>query len=327
MRSKNTSSLHIIGAGAWGSALAIAYSRFSTLNVILWSRKELNKNQPFPRLSNFVPPEKLHLRQGLPTENDLSETDIIFFATPMWTLRQVSSSLPRSLSQKISLVTCCKGLEKETELMPLEVLKEIFPLNPNFVLAGPNFAKEVAQDLPAVATLSGEDEGKTQNLSDKLSLPTFFISPDLHPIAIQIMGAAKNVAAIGVGATIGVGLGENARAAFITCFLQEIHLLIKKKSGDPKGIFTFGAIGDLFLTATSSASRNYALGEYLGKHKTYPPHAGTDKVAITEGAFTAPVLLEMAERFKIDLPAINAVNKILRNPSETEKTIRSLLSN
>ncbi|KMQ86769.1 dna mismatch repair protein, partial [Lasius niger] len=157
--------------------------------------------------------------------------------------------------------------------MPLEILHEIFPKTAKFVLAGPNFAKEIAQDLPAVATLSGSDAEKTEDLSQRLSLPHFALSPNLDPISIQLIGAAKNVAAIGVGATIGAGLGENARAAFITYFLREIRLLIEKKSGDPESIFASGGIGDLLLTATSSASRNYSLGEYLGKNKTYPPNA------------------------------------------------------
>ncbi|QCE35578.1 NAD(P)H-dependent glycerol-3-phosphate dehydrogenase [Acetobacteraceae bacterium] len=326
MTEKSISSLHIIGSGAWGSALATAYSRFSPFRVNLWSRKLLKKEEPFPRLPSCLPPEKLSLKLGIPTKEDISFGDIVLLAIPTQALRRVCEKLPKEKCTESILITCCKGLERHTNLMPLDIVSEILPNTTKMVLAGPNFAKEISENLPAAATLAGNNINLVKKISHKLSLPSFSIHPCQDTISIQILCAAKNVLAVGVGALMGAKMGENARAAFILYFLQELRLLITHLSGKEDTIFTFGGLGDLFLTATSSASRNYSLGEYLGQHKSYPPDAGTDKVAVTEGALTAPVLLELAQSFGIQVPIIESINQMLNKPSTIEQHIRAVFA-
>ncbi len=310
------SRIAVIGAGAWGTALAVLFARAGK-NVTLWARDEakaaamaaLREN---PRLPGVRLPDNLAVTHAMPG------AEILLLAVPMQHLRGILPELPQG---DAPLVLCCKGLERESLLLPPEVVAG----RPAAMLTGPNFAHEIAAGLPAAAVLATPDAALRAVLMGALKTGTLRLYGSADIMGAALGGAAKNVIAIAAGVVMGAGLGENARAALITRGLAEIARLAAALGGKAETVSGLSGLGDLLLTCTGESSRNFSLGLALGRGETLA-HILAGRSAVTEGVTTAPALLARAAAAGVDMPITGAVTKLLGGEMNVRQTMAALMS-
>jgi glycerol-3-phosphate dehydrogenase (NAD(P)+) len=306
------SSICVVGAGAWGTALSIHAARLGH-DVSLWARHPEHIGQENPRLPGFPLPAGVRVVKAPPP------ADCVLVAVPMQHVRAVLVALrPHG-----PLVLCCKGLECETGLLPLEVAAQALPGAPACVLTGPNFAHEIAAGLPAAAVVAGADRELRAAVLGLLGGPAFRLYGNEDAVGAQLGGAAKNVFAIAAGAVTGAGLGENARAALITRGLAEMARLAVALGGRAETVSGLSGLGDLMLSCGSRTSRNFALGFSLGQGAALEDLLVPDG-PVVEGVATAPAILARAG--DLDLPVIRAVADLLAGRVTLPEAIGRLLS-
>ncbi len=312
----------VIGGGAWGTALA-QVAAANDEPVILWAREHAvvtainlaHENTVFlpglPLSPSIRATDELH---------DLSACDAWLIVTPAQHLRTVLGALPQGHRP---LVLCAKGIEAGTMALMSDIASELHRQSPIAVLSGPTFAAEVARGLPTAVTLACTDEAAARALSQRLARPTFrpYASDDVT--GAEIGGAVKNVLAIACGVVAGRKLGENARAALIARGFAEMVRYGVARGGRTETLSGLSGLGDLVLTCSSTASRNFSLGVGLGEGKSAASLMGGQTVA--EGAFTAPVLQASAKALGVAMPVVDAVCALL-NGEPVDQIVRDLLS-
>ncbi len=301
----------VVGAGAWGTALAVHCHRIGH-HVTLWARnpQPLLETRRSPRLPDVLLPDAIQVTGTLP-----GGADCALLVVPVAYLR---ATLGLALPQ-CPLVLCMKGLEPGTHLLPAEVAAT----RPTAILSGPNFAHEVAAGLPAAAVLATADAGQRSWLMGALGSPTLRLYGSGDVIGAQVGGAAKNVIAIAAGTAIGLGLGENARAAVVTRGLAEMARLAEALGGRRDTVAGLSGMGDLLLTCTGAASRNYRYGLYLGQGQS----AETARTAIdgtVEGIGAAAGLLARAAQ--VDRPLVTAVHALTTGGIAARDAVATLLA-
>jgi glycerol-3-phosphate dehydrogenase (NAD(P)+) len=303
----------VVGAGAWGSALALHLARPSR-PVRLWARDgaALRERRESPHLPGVMLPPAVEIVGDLPTGA------AVLLAVPVQYLRAVAGRLPPGGP----LVACCKGVEQGTGLLPLEVLAEVQPGRAGAVLTGPNFAREIADGQPAAAVIASGDVALRERLAALIGGPAFRLYGNADPLGAQLGGAAKNVIAIAAGCVSGAGLGENARAALVTRGVAELSRLVAALGGRPETAAGLSGLGDLVLTCTGRASRNFRLGEALGRGAPLAD-ALASLGGVAEGAATASALLTRAAG--VDLPICTAVAHLLEGRISVAVAIAGLL--
>ncbi len=306
----------VIGAGAWGTALAILFARAGK-PVTLWARDaeraaHMARARENPRLPGAKLPASLTVTHSLPA------ADILLLTVPMQHLRASLAALPAGPAP---LVLCCKGLERDTLQLPPEIAAP----RPMAVLSGPNFAHEVAAGLPAATVLATPDAALRARLMAALRTPTLRLYGSADIMGAALGGAAKNVIAIAAGVAMGAGLGENARAALITRGLAEIARLSAALGGQPETVSGLSGLGDLLLTCTGQASRNYSLGVALGGGETLADILAR-RSAVTEGVMTAPALAARAQQAGVEVPITNAVTSLLSGATTVPETVAALMN-
>ena len=313
------SSVAVIGAGAWGTALTIQAARAGN-DVTLWARdagraRLMAANRENPRLASVRLPEQVHIEAAFP-----AAADFTLLAVPTQHLRALLGRLPAALAP---LVVCAKGVEAETLRLPLEIVAAVRPGVAAAVLTGPNFAHEIAAGLPAASVVAAADAGLREAVAAAISTPSFRLYGNDDPVGAQVGGAAKNVVAIAAGAVIGAGLGENARAALITRGLAELARLAVALGGRRETVMGLSGLGDLLLTCTGPASRNYSLGLALGQGEA-PADVLATRSAVTEGVATAPALVARAAG--VDMPICTAVASLLAGRTTLGEAMAALLA-
>jgi glycerol-3-phosphate dehydrogenase (NAD(P)+) len=313
------SSVAVIGAGAWGTALAMQAARAGN-SVALWARDPtraaaIAATRESPHLPGMRLPDPIAVSSELP-----SAADLALLAVPTQHLRDVVGRLAPELA---SLVVCAKGVEQETLRLPLEIATAIRPGTPAAILTGPNFAHEIAAGLPAAAVVAAIDADLREAVAATLGTPSFRLYGNDDPIGAQVGGAAKNVIAIAAGAVIGAGLGENARAALITRGLAELARLAVALGGRAETVMGLSGLGDLLLTCTGAASRNYSLGRALGRGEALADVLAA-RSSVTEGVATAPALAARAQG--VDMPVCVAVASLLAGRTTLAEAIAALLA-
>lgn len=302
-------SLAVVGAGAWGTALAQMLAAEGT-PVLLWARN--------PALAEAINRDRANepylpgcpLSPAIRATADLDEAGeagTLLAVTPAQAMRSVLSRLgPR----RRRVVLCCKGIERGTGLLMHQAAAEACPGASVAILSGPTFAHEVARGQPTAVTLAHADEGEAQAIAALIARPAFrpYISTDC--IGAEIGGAVKNVLAIACGVVEGLGLGQNARAALISRGFAEMVRFGVARGAHLSTLAGMSGLGDLVLTCSSTASRNYSLGRGLGEGMT-PAELLLGRRTVAEGAATAPVLVEEAARAGVDMPIAEAVARML----------------
>jgi len=303
----------VIGAGAWGCALAQQAARAGT-SVVLWARDPaaLAATRRTPRLPGLLLDERVRVTADLP------DCDLALLAVPVAHLRAVSARLPAA-----RMIAFCKGLEPGSHRLPLEILARTHPGASLGVLTGPNFAAEIAAGLPAAAVVAAESPATRAAVIAALGTPGFRLYGNDDPLGAQLGGAAKNVIAIAAGAVIGAGLGENARAALVARGLAELARLVVALGGRAETAMGLSGLGDLVLTCAGPASRNFSLGLALGRGATLADvlEAGN---GVIEGVGTAAALI--ARYPTLDLPICRAVADLLAGRLSVAAAADRLLS-
>ncbi|MEQ8508905.1 MAG: NAD(P)H-dependent glycerol-3-phosphate dehydrogenase [Rhodospirillaceae bacterium] len=316
----------VIGAGAWGTALA-AMARRAGRDVVLWAREEEVVTSINTHHENDVFLPGVALDPAIRATSDYAETvdaDLVLLVAPAQHLRRVCTDVAKHWTSGVPVVICAKGIERGSNALMTQVIAEALPAAPGMVLSGPTFAKEVAAGLPTAVTLACEDSPLGERAAAAIGTATFrpYLSTDL--VGAAIGGAVKNVLAIACGLVEGKQLGDNARAALITRGLVEVVRLAISMGGQSQTLMGLCGLGDLLLTATSMQSRNYSLGVALGQGRTLDQVLG-ERRAVTEGVYTAEAVVSLAESKNVDMPICRAMDQILNHGVAVDAAIAELL--
>lgn len=310
----------VLGAGAFGTALAISLSRSGP--VSLWAREETHvadmrrDRENRLRLPGIPLPGDVLVTSDL---GDLRAAEICLVTVPMQQLRGFLAAHRKALQGKV-LVACCKGIELGTGLGPMDILADLCPGNPRAMLTGPSFAQDIAKGLPTALTIACADAERGIELQACLSNATLRLYRTTDVIGAALGGALKNVIAIAAGAAIGARLGESARAALMTRGNAEITRFAVQKGARPETLSGLSGFGDLVLTCTSSLSRNYRFGLSIGAGETFDP-------SITvEGAATARAVADHAKHAGIDMPISTIVAALVEKRLDIDQAMTDLLS-
>jgi glycerol-3-phosphate dehydrogenase (NAD(P)+) len=313
----------VIGAGAWGSALALNCARAGR-QVTLWEHDAANaQNLAKKRESLFLPGVRIDDRVAI--AGDLGEAvraEAILLVVPAQAVRAVAKTLAAATAAGTPLVVCAKGIERGTKKFMSDVIAECAPNAVPAILSGPSFAADVARGMPTAVTLAAADGKLAEKLAQAIGSATFrpYHSTDVR--GVEIGGAAKNVLAIAAGIVAGRGLGASASAALTTRGFAELVRFGRAYGAKPETMMGLSGLGDLLLTCSSPQSRNFTFGVHLGRgEKPDAIHAG-----LAEGVFTAPVLLEMARERSVDMPISSAVAALLSGTMSVDTAIESLLA-
>lgn len=300
----------VVGAGAWGTALAQMLSADGD-EVLLWALESELVDEINSRRANSLYLPGVALAPSIRATGDLAEAarcEILLLVTPA---QHLAATLARMPSFPRDLVLCAKGIEAESGRMMHEVAAQAAPGTEIAVLSGPTFAHEVAAGLPTAVTLAcGGGEEQWRRLAPAISRPAFrlYYSDDL--VGAEVGGAVKNVLAIACGVVEGLRLGQNARAALIARGYAEMQRFGEALGAERATVAGLCGLGDLVLTCSSPSSRNFALGQALGEGQD-PQALMSDRRTVAEGAHTAPVLVELARRHGAAMPIAEAVVRLL----------------
>ncbi len=314
-------SVAVIGAGAWGTALAGVAARAGRA-VVLYARDAAAAAEIAATRKNPKLPE-VRLSASIDVTGDVAlaaSADIILIATPAQHLRAAVAALAPHLAKATPVIATAKGIERGTHKFMTEVIAETAANAIPAILSGPSFAEDVARGLPTAVTLAASDEQLAGALASALGSATFrpYHTSDVR--GVEIGGAAKNVLAIAAGIAVGRKFGASAQAALTTRGFAELMRLGRACGARSETLAGLSGLGDLILTCSSPQSRNLALGIALGRGAA-PPR---DRLA--EGEFTAPVLIELAASQHVDMPVSKTVAAILSGAVTVDAAIEALLT-
>jgi glycerol-3-phosphate dehydrogenase (NAD(P)+) len=311
----------IIGAGAFGTALAVALARGGS-QVTLWARNADHALQMHDtgRNDRYLPGVKLPENISVTAEMmDLAGDGVVLLATPMQQMGRMFSDWAGRLDGRV-LVSCAKGIDLATGLGAAEIIRRACPAAIPGLLTGPSFASDIAKGLPTALTLACADEKHGESLQAALSTPVLrlYLTDDIP--GAELGGALKNVIAIAAGVVAGAGLGESARAALITRGFAEMQRLAAAYGARPETLVGLSGLGDLILTCGSDQSRNFRFGRALGRGETFDP-------SITvEGAATASAAMTLAKRHGIDMPVTAMVAALVARDLGVAEAMGALLN-
>jgi glycerol-3-phosphate dehydrogenase (NAD(P)+) len=316
--------ISVLGGGAWGTALAQSCARAGR-SVTLWEHEPGNAaSLETKRESLFLP--GVRLDDSIKVTRDLAaaaRADAILLVVPAQAMRAVCTALAKVLTAPTPLIACAKGIEHGTHKFMTEIIADCVAVAMPAILSGPSFAADVARGLPTAVTLAASDGKLAGDLAQAIASASFrpYHSTDVR--GVEIGGATKNVLAIAAGIVTGRGLGASAAAALTTRGFAELVRFGKAYGAKPETMTGLSGLGDLILTCSSPQSRNFSFGVALGKGEKLD---GAAHGKLAEGAFTAPVLLEMAREKNVDMPISAAVAAVLAEKLSVDAAIESLLT-
>lgn len=314
----------VIGAGAFGTALAAVAAAKADSDVTLLARREEIAAECRRSGRNEAALPGITLPGGLAYSADLAvliDADIVLFAMPSQEHRAAARTYGASIGADATIVTCAKGMEQATGRLLTDVLGEELPGHRIAVLSGPGFAADIARGLPTAMVIAATDMALAKGLAAALSGPTFRLYPSTDRIGVQLGGALKNVLAIACGIVEGAGLGDSARAALISRGLAEMSRFVAARGGEGDTVRGLSGLGDLVLTATSHQSRNLRFGIALGKDGR-----ASGGGELVEGAFAASVAARVASDLGIDMPITEAVAAIIDGRLDVSAALERLMS-
>jgi glycerol-3-phosphate dehydrogenase (NAD(P)+) len=324
------SRLAVVGAGSWGTALAIALApRFDSVH--LWARDSeraaeiarLRENRRY--LAGMLLPSHVAVSSDLRLA--IAEADIVLIVIPSFHMRNVLQRVRPHLSAEARVVSGSKGIETTTLCRMSQIASEVLarPSSPPVaVLSGPTFAREVAAGEPAAVVIASEAAGAAEEIQRVFSTSRLRLYVSRDVIGVELGAALKNVIAIGAGICRGLGLGSNSVAALVTRGLAEITRLTVTMGGNPRTLSGLAGLGDLVLTATGDLSRNRFVGIQLGEgHKLDQILAGMSMVA--EGVETCRAAHQLGIEKQVNLPIINKMHEVLYESKDPREALRELM--
>ena len=317
----------VIGAGSWGTALAATIAKAGR-EVTLWARSNEHAAEIAKTRENRKYLAGIKLPPNIQVTNEISafaDCDCVLMVSPAQAQRAVMEQFSSVLKKQIPALICSKGIEQSSNLFMSDVLAEVAPDLTAFVLSGPSFAADVVRGLPTAVTLAGPNISSAQTVAAAIGHANFRIYSSDDIIGAQIGGAVKNVLAIACGISDGKSLGESCRAALITRAFSELTRLGNVLGARPETLVGLSGFGDLSLTCSSPKSRNYSLGFKLGQGETLKQILST-RHTVSEGVFTAGVVVEIAHKNKIEMPICEAVHAIVSGKSDPDTELARLLA-
>ena len=324
---KNVKKIGVMGAGAWGTALACVAAKAGH-ETLIWAYEPEVVAAINDTHENSVFLKGVPLPDGIKATNDMAdmaEMDAILWVTPAQVVRHVGKAFSEFLKKPIPVLICAKGIEASSRMLLTDVLAEVLPMAQAGILSGPSFAIDVAQGLPTAITLAMEDAEIGQELAQALSIPTFRLYHSTDIIGAQIGGAVKNVLAIATGISDGKGFGDSARAALTTRGFAELTRFGVALGAKRETLFGLSGLGDLTLTANSATSRNMSLGMALGQGQTLQQIMDA-RQSVSEGVHTASILAKWAKELGIDMPICQTVADIVAGDLDVNAAIENLLN-
>jgi glycerol-3-phosphate dehydrogenase (NAD(P)+) len=316
----------VLGAGSWGTALAALWAKDGR-DIILWGRnpgrmerlRETRQNEHLPGVSL---PNPVRLTSDL---GDCADASLIVFVTPSTAFRAIAEKFRHLLRNKTSvLLSCTKGIEHGSGMRMSEILGELFPEHPRAVLSGPNLAVEVSKNLPTATVLGSENAECAAELQKYLGSARFRIYTSDQITGIELGGALKNVFALAAGVSDGLGLGDNAKAALVTRALAELLRLGKAMGGDAQTFYGLSGAGDLVATCFSQHSRNWQVGNRLGRGEALAQITQSMQM-IAEGIPTTRSAYECARKLNVDTPIIDQVYTMVYQAKKPAQALEELL--
>lgn len=321
------SKVSVIGAGSWGTALAILLEK-NGHHVTLWSHreeeaKELAKiREHKSKLPGVQIPEGIEITGDL--ENALTEKEVIVFAVPSVAVRSTARKVAPYIKKGQLIVNVAKGIEETTLMTLTDIIEEEIPGAKGCVLSGPSHAEEVSRGLPTTCVVGAKDKETAEFLQNIFMNPVFrvYISPDI--LGIELGGALKNVIALAAGTADGLGYGDNTKAALITRGITEIARLGISMGAKADTFYGLSGIGDLIVTCASKHSRNRKAGYLMGQGRSM--RQAMDEVnMVVEGVYSAKAGLALSQKYKVEMPIIEQVNKVLFEGKAPADAVRELM--
>ena len=317
----------VIGAGSWGTALAMLLAG-NGHDTILWSHREeqaaeLSKTREHKaKLPGVILPEELKITGNL--ELAAKERDVLVLAVPSVAVRETSKKLKACLLPGQLIVNVAKGIEAHTLTTLTDMIEEELPGVHACVLSGPSHAEEVSRGLPTTCVVGARDKKTAEYLQNIFMSPVFrvYISPDI--LGIELGGALKNVIALAAGTADGLGYGDNTKAALITRGITEIVRLGVAMGAKAETFYGLSGIGDLIVTCASKHSRNRKAGYLMGQGRTME-QAMTEVKMVVEGVYSAKAGLELSRKYQVEMPIIEQVNQVLFEGKEPGEAVRELM--
>jgi glycerol-3-phosphate dehydrogenase (NAD(P)+) len=318
----------VLGAGAWGTALAIAFAPAHRVRLWSWEAEQAQVMVATRANERYLPgaplPDGLEVTSALAQAG--AEADLLLVATPLAGLRPTLKALKAQGLAGAPLLWACKGLEAESGKLPHQIVAEELGADyPCGALSGPSFADEVARQQPTAITLASTDGALAAELARQLHTPRLRIYAHDDVVGVEVGGAVKNVLAIATGIADGLHLGLNARAALVTRGLAEIARLGEALGGRRETFMGLAGMGDLILTCTGDLSRNRRVGLALGQGKTLAQTL-VDLGHVAEGVSTAREVARLAKQQGIDMPITVAVDAVLHQDLPAALAVEQLLA-
>jgi len=319
----------IIGAGSWGTALAINFARLNH-SIKLWVHgkdtyeilKETRENKIY--LPSFKLQDNIHLENDI--TDSIKNSELIIISVPSKYFRNVIKEIKKDIPSNAFILSATKGIEADGYKRMSEVIKEELEIAHERigVLSGPSFAQEVALGYPTAIVIASENLNIAAFLQKELSSNSLRIYRNDDITGVELGGSLKNIIAIAAGIITGIGFGNNTIAALITRGLAEMTRLAKSMNAKPETLFGLSGLGDLVLTCTSSLSRNKTLGIRLGKGEKLNNILKSMRM-IAEGVYTTQAAINLKNKFKIEMPIVEQVYKILYEDKEPSQAIEELM--
>ena len=317
----------VLGAGSWGTALAILLHD-NGHDVTVWSihEEEVEALNTTRRHERKLP--GVEIPEGILFTTDMKETmsdkDVCVLAVPSPFIRSTCQKMKQYVRAGQIIVNVAKGIEENTLYTLTDIIEEELPYADACVLSGPSHAEEVSRRLPTTCVVSSRTRKTAEYLRSVFVSPVFrvYISPDM--LGIELGGALKNVIALAAGTADGLGYGDNTKAALITRGIAEIARLGIKMGGKPETFYGLTGIGDLIVTCASVHSRNRKAGYLMGQGYTME-EAMKEVQMVVEGVYSAKAALELSRKYQVEMPIVEQVNKVLFENRNAEEAVKELM--
>lgn len=317
----------ILGAGSWGSAIAIHLSK-KNYNINLWMRSKEQKEKIQRTKENIKYLPGIIFSSSINLFNDIQDSikdaDVIVLAVPSQQVRNILMKLKDKATKNQVFVDLAKGLEKESNKRLSTVFKEILPNNKYIALSGPSHAEEVAKDLPTTLVCAGEDQITREYIQEIFTSPKLRVYTNEDLVGVELGGAFKNIIAFGVGIIDGLGYGDNTKAALMTRGIKEITRLGVKMGANVETFAGLSGIGDLIVTCTSKHSRNRKAGYLIGKGYTLEETLEEVKMVV-EGIVATNVAYNLSKIYDISMPITKEIYNVLYENKDVKESVIDLM--
>lgn len=317
----------LIGAGSWGTALAITLAGKGH-EVRIWDLdethlKELAENRENVRyLPGIKFPDTLNVKDSV--KETLEDRDIVLFSAPAQHFRSALTGAKEYLTKEMVVVNVAKGIEQGSLMRMSEIALEIAPDMKYVALSGPSHAEEVGKAMPTTVAVASTNPEYAKYIQEEFSTERFRVYTSDDVVGLELGGALKNIIALGAGISDGMGFGDNAKAALMTRGLAEMKRLGLKLGADPQTFLGLAGVGDLIVTCTSMHSRNRRCGIMIGGGMN--PKEATEKVGmVVEGMFTAIAAKELAMKVDVDMPITESINDVIDGKISAKEAVEYLM--